>query len=51
MNSYGWRAIIYEVAQNGAYGTIPDVEKVNIYDFFNYLSFIRTQSARLNERK
>lgn len=36
--------MIYEVAQTGAYGTINQVERVKVWDFFDYLSYIRSQN-------
>lgn len=39
------RGLIFEVAQSGAYGTIPEVEQINLWDFFDYLSYIRSQNA------
>jgi hypothetical protein len=35
------RGLIYEVALTGVYGTIKEVERIIIYDFFNYLAYKR----------
>jgi len=32
---------MYEVAGYGGMGTIENVERVKIYDFYNYLAFCR----------
>lgn len=36
--------MLYEVAQDGGYGTVKDIEKLNLYEFVNYLSFLRAQN-------
>lgn len=43
IGSHGVRGLIYEVAQSAAYGTVRQVEKINIYEFYNYLSYVRSQ--------
>lgn len=35
------RALIYEVAGTGSYGNIPQVERIKMYDFFNFLAYKR----------
>ena len=42
LQRFGSRALIYEVAGYGGYGTIDKVEWVKVYEFFNYLAFMRT---------
>lgn len=54
LDNFNYRGLIYEVAQSGAYGTINEVERVNIWDFFDYMSYIRSQneySRRLIQAK
>ena len=41
---FGWRGMLYEVAQDGGYGTVKDVERLNLYEFINYLSYLRAQN-------
>lgn len=36
--------MLYEVAQDGGYGTVTDVENLNLYEFINYLSYLRAQN-------
>ena len=36
--------MIYEVAQDGGCGTVSDVEKLNLYEFINYVSYLRAQN-------
>jgi len=35
---------------SGVFGTIPEVERVGIYDFFNFLSYSRIQEQKLKEQ-
>ena len=44
LKDFGWRGKIYEIAQDGAVGTLEKVEDMRLYDFMNYLSYIRAQS-------
>jgi len=43
MDSYGWRGMIYDVAQSGAMGSIAEVEKSKLYSFMNYLAYMKSQ--------
>ena len=45
---FGWRGMIYEVAQAGGLGTVKEVEQAKLYDFMSYLSYLRAQ-AKLEE--
>lgn len=49
---FGWRGMLYEVGQDGGYGTISEVEQMNLYEFINYLSYLRAQNKyrELNAR-
>ena len=42
--NFGWRGMIYEVAQAGGLGTVSQVEQTGLYDFMSYLSYLRAQS-------
>lgn len=35
--------MIYEVAQSGAMGNIIDVEKIGLYEFMSYMSYMKAQ--------
>jgi len=35
---------VYEVAQDGGYGGVKEVEQLNLYEFINYLSYLRAQN-------
>ena len=41
---FGWRGILYEVAQDGGYGGVKEVEQLNLYEFINYASYLRAQN-------
>ena len=41
---FGWRGMLYEVAQDGGYGTVKEVERLGLYEFINYLSYLRAQN-------
>jgi hypothetical protein len=43
------RGLIFEVAATNCYGNIQNVERVKLYDFFNYLAFKRTQDKELEK--
>jgi hypothetical protein len=36
--------MIYEVALTGALGTIREVEQVNLWEFFDLVSYLRAQN-------
>lgn len=36
--------MLYEVGQDGGYGTVKEVEKLNLYEFINYVSYLRAQN-------
>jgi hypothetical protein len=36
--------MLYEVAQDGGYGSMKEVENLNLYEFINYLSYLRAQN-------
>ena len=40
--------MIYDVAQTGAMGNVVQVERVKLYDFMSYYSFMKSQQ-RYNE--
>ena len=42
--NFGVRGMIYEVSITGAVGTVKEVEKLNIWEFFDFLSYIRAQN-------
>ena len=44
LKDFGWRGQIYEVAQDGGLGTVEEVEQTRLYDFMNYLSYLKAQS-------
>ena len=39
LNDFGWRGKIYEVAEVGGMGKVPEVEQSGLYDFLDYLSY------------
>jgi len=41
---FGWRGMLYEVGQDGGYGTVKEVEQLNLYEFINYVSYLRAQN-------
>lgn len=49
VSNFGVRGLIYEVAFAGGMGTVIEVEKQNIYSFFDYLSYLRAQLEYKNE--
>jgi hypothetical protein len=42
IDNFGNHGLIFEVAKDGVYGTIEEVKKVNMWDFYFYLAYIRT---------
>ena len=36
--------MLYEVGQDGGYGTVKEVEQLNLYEFINYVSYLRAQN-------
>jgi hypothetical protein len=43
------RGLIYEVSLTGAVGTLKEVERMNIWEFFDFLSYMRAQNEFRNE--
>jgi len=46
LSRFGSIGLIYEVSGYGGLGTVEDVENIKLYDFYHYLSFIRTSNAK-----
>ena len=46
IDKFGWRGMIYEVADRGGIGKVEDCENAKIYDFMHYLSWIRANQKR-----
>ena len=42
LQKFGNRALIYEVAGYGGLGKVADVERVKLYEFYDYSAFMRT---------
>ena len=36
--------MLFEVGQDGAYGTVKEVEQMGLYDFMYYLGYLRAQN-------
>ena len=36
--------MLYEVGQDGGYGSVKEVEKLNLYEFVNYVAYLRSQN-------
>jgi hypothetical protein len=36
--------MIYEVGQDGGYGGVKEVERMNLYEWINYVSYLRSQN-------
>ena len=41
---FGCRGMLYEVGQDGGYGSVKEVEKLNLYEFVNYVAYLRSQN-------
>jgi hypothetical protein len=43
------RGLIYEIAESKVFGSIQEVERAGLYDFFSYLAFKREQEKELED--
>ena len=48
LSKFGSIALIYECAGYGGMGKVNEIERVKIYEFYNYIAFCRTRDDTEN---